>query len=111
MNFSKTYVRQEPNGALRIADTRVPLDSIVYAYLGGSLPERIHEQFPAVSLEEIHGSLAFYLANREEVGECLKRQDKLWEELRRKADENPSPVVLRLRALKAARAQEEPRAD
>jgi uncharacterized protein (DUF433 family) len=108
MNFSKSYVREESNGALRISDTRVSLDSIVYAYLDGASTECIHEQYPAVSLEEIHGALAFYLANRKEVDEYLKRQEKLWEEFRRKADENPSPVVQRLRALKAKALQEKP---
>lgn len=99
---AKTYVRADDHGALRVGKTGVSLDSVVCAYLQGHSPETIQDQYPALSPEEVHGAIAFYLANRKEVHEYLDRQEKLWEELRRKSEESPSPVVERLRALRAA---------
>ena len=98
--MAKEYVEQR-DGGYWIAGTRVSLDSVVYAFQQGHAPETIQDQYPALNLEEIYGAITFYLANREYVRQYLARQEQLWEELRRKADENPSPVVQRLRALQA----------
>jgi uncharacterized protein (DUF433 family) len=106
MITSKNYVREAPHGALKVGESDVSLDSVVYAYRDGHSPEMIVRQYPALTLEEAYGAIAFYLANREFVHEHLARQDKRWEELRRKSEEQPSPVVQRLRALKAKREQE-----
>jgi len=107
MAKSKEYVFTTETGGLRIVDTRVSLDSVVHAYLQGDSPEAIMEAFPALSLEQVHGAIAFYLANRAEVDEYLKRQEKLWEELRREQDRNPSPLIQRLRAMRKATAEKE----
>ncbi len=100
MSEAKQYVYTGDNGALRIGKTRVSLDSIVYAYLDGHSAESIQEQFPAVSLEEVYGAIAYYLGNRKSVQEHLARQEQRWEELRREIDKQPLPVVQRLRALR-----------
>jgi uncharacterized protein (DUF433 family) len=101
MIASKTYIRSDENGALRVGATRVSLDSVVYAFQKGHSPEAIRDQYPALSLEEVYGAITFYLANEEEVDRYLKKQEKLWDELRKEAEKNPSPVVERLRALRA----------
>ncbi len=104
----KQYVREDDGGALRVGETDISLDSVVHAFDQGHSPECIMQQYPALSLEDVYGAITFYLANREQVRQYLARQDQLWEELRRKADENPSPVVQRLRALKASRGGDKP---
>ena len=58
---------EERNGGYYVANTRVSLDSVVYAYLRGESPEGIAESFPALSLEQIFGALAYYAANRRSV--------------------------------------------
>ncbi len=103
---AKEYVHEDAHGALRVGQSDISLDSVVCCFDEGHSPESIMEQYPAMSLEEVYGAIAFYLANREEVRQYLARQERLWEELRRKADENPSPVVQRLRALKASQRRE-----
>jgi uncharacterized protein (DUF433 family) len=50
-----------------IAGTRVSLDSVVYAFLRGESPEGIAESYPALTVEQIFGLLAFYLANRDRI--------------------------------------------
>jgi hypothetical protein len=44
--------------------------------------------------------MAYYLANRQEVDQYLKRQHELWEKARAEQDANPPPVVQRIRAMK-----------
>jgi uncharacterized protein (DUF433 family) len=99
---AKTYVRVDEHGVLRVGDTRVSLDSVVYAFRQGHAPETIRQQYSTLSLEEVYGALAFYLANREEVDRYLERQQQAWDQFRQKADHQPPSVVERLRALRAA---------
>jgi uncharacterized protein (DUF433 family) len=87
--MGKDYV-EEREGAYWIAGTRVSLDSIVYAFLRGASPESIVRSFPAVSLEYVFGSIAFYLGNQREVDDYLRKGDAEFEALRKAAREaNP----------------------
>jgi uncharacterized protein (DUF433 family) len=70
-NFmQQNYVRIF-EGAYRIGDTRVSLDSIVYLFREGMSPESMVESYPALTLEQVHGALAFYLGNQKEVDAYL----------------------------------------
>lgn len=97
---SRTYVHENEHG-LRVGGCDISLDSVVINYQKGLSAESIQQHFPALSLEEVYGAIAFYLGNRKEVEEYLQRQEEAWAELKRRCDENPSPVVARLRALAA----------
>jgi len=100
MIMAKSYIRADEHGVLRIGATRVSLDSVVYAFQQGHAPETIQDQYPALSLEEVYGAIAFYLSNRGEVEDYLRRQEQRWEEFRQKSEESHSPVMQRLRKLK-----------
>ena len=104
MIASKVYVHEDEQGALRVGSTGVALDSVVHAFQQGHSAETIREQYPALSLEDVYGAIAFYLANREEVHRYLERQEQRWQELRQRAEQTPSPVVERLRTMKKAGA-------
>jgi uncharacterized protein (DUF433 family) len=58
-------------GTYRIADTRVSLDSLVYLYREGVSAKGIVESYPALTLEQVHGALAFYLENQKEIDAYL----------------------------------------
>jgi len=101
MQQPKSYVRTDENGAIRIGGTGVLLDSIVAAFEQGHSPETIREQYPALTLEEVYGAIAYYLANTEEVESYLRRQDALWSEWRARTSRLPPTVIERLRAKKS----------
>jgi uncharacterized protein (DUF433 family) len=101
-----SYVWKDEHGALRVGGTQVPLDSIVAAFEEGHSPEAIRQQYPSLSLEEVYGAIAYCLGHPEEVRAYLESQGRLWDEWRRKARERPSPVVERLRALRASTSPE-----
>ena len=55
------------NGGYYVSGTRVPLDSIVYSFKDGESPETIRQNFPSLTLEQVYGAIAFYLAHQAEV--------------------------------------------
>ncbi len=99
MDPPKRYVEPGSQGVLRVGSLGVTLDSVVIAFQDGHSPETIQQRYPALSLEEVYGAVAYYLANRNEVDQYLKRQEQVWQQARQHAGQNPSPVVQRLRAL------------
>lgn len=103
--INKTYVYKHPCGAYRIGATKVSLDSIVYRYLEGESAESIAADFPAVTLEEVFGAIAFYLGNREEVHEYLKEQDARWEKVEAEIDAKPNPAWKRMLKIKHERQE------
>jgi uncharacterized protein (DUF433 family) len=93
---AKDYV-EERSGVYFIAGTRVSLDSVVHAFLRGESPEGIAESFPAVTLEQVLGSLAHYLANRAKVDQYLSQGKEDFERLREQARRNNPGLYARLR--------------
>ncbi len=82
--MANEYIEQRDGGYF-IAGTRISLDSVVYAFLSGESPEGIAVSFPALGLEQIFGSLAFYMANRETVDRYLRDGQRDFEALREQA--------------------------
>jgi hypothetical protein len=99
MILSKRFVEEDSQHALRVGSSGVSLDSVVIAFQQGHSAETIQQLYPALSLEEVYGAIAFYLTNRDEVHQYLERQEQLWDQVRHSAAQNPSPVVQRLRSL------------
>ena len=60
------YVEQR-NGGFYVAGTRVSLDSIVYSFKTGDSPETIRQNFSSLTLEQVYGAIAFYLAHKQKV--------------------------------------------
>jgi uncharacterized protein (DUF433 family) len=106
MTPERAYVRVDENGVYRVGSTRVMLDSVVAAFHQGHSPETIKQQYPSLTLEEVYGSLAYYLAHSAEIDAYLQRQDAVWEQWRNRSEQQPSPVVERLRALRKAGVSE-----
>ena len=97
METTKSYVRADEHAVLRVGATRVMLDSVVAAFDQGHSAETIAQQYPSLSLEEVYGAITYYLANKDEVDQYLRRQDEVWRQWREKAEAVTSPVVQRLR--------------
>ena len=78
--MQREYVEKR-NGVYYVAGSRVSLVSIVYEYRDGAAPETIRQDFPTLSLEQIHGSIAFYLGHQEEVEAHLRDLEEKWDDL------------------------------
>ncbi len=108
MSEASRYVREDEHGVLRVGGTRVMLDSVIAGFEEGHSAETIRQQYPALSLEEVYGTIAYYLAHAEEIQTYLRRQDAVWKEWQARAAARPNPVAERLRALRRAGATEVP---
>ncbi|MBE9050058.1 DUF433 domain-containing protein [Nostocales cyanobacterium LEGE 11386] len=78
--LAKQYIEQRDQGYW-IAGTRISLESVVYGFLNGESPESIAQNFPLLSLEQVYGAIAFYLANQELIDAYLKTGEEEFEKL------------------------------
>lgn len=69
------YVEQR-NGGFYVAGTRVSLDSIVYSFKAGDSPETIRQNFSSLSLEQVYGAIAFYLAHEGDVDANIREGEE-----------------------------------
>ncbi|MEL6385536.1 MAG: DUF433 domain-containing protein [Cyanobacteria bacterium J06626_18] len=96
------YVEQR-EGVYWIARTRISLDSIVVTFLQGLTPETIAaECFPALSLEQVYGAIAYYLGHRDEIDAYLQQADAEFAALREATCEQDRPFYEKL--MQARRA-------
>ena len=79
--MAKEYVDYR-DSAYFVAGTRVSLDSVVHAFLRGESPEGVLESFPALTLEQIFGSLSYYLGNRDAIDAYLREGQQDFERIR-----------------------------
>lgn len=96
------YVEQTAEGVWKVCGSRVSLDSVLAAYLSGLSPEGMQEVFPSLSLEAIHGCLAFYLRNRAEMDAYLQRERDHFEAQRHAMAVKNQPLIDRLRAARSS---------
>ncbi len=82
--MEKTYVTKS-DGAYRITGSRVSLDSVVYDFLRGLSPESIVDNYDTLTLEQVYGAIACYLAHEAEVNAHLQANRDKFETLRLKA--------------------------
>jgi len=83
-----------PRGA---AHTRVSLDSLVYLFREGLSAESMVESFPTLTLEQVHGALAFYLAHQTEIDTYMAAADKADEEEQSESGRSNAELIAKLR--------------
>src|SRR6266496_6368768 len=79
-----SYV-MEVDGAYRMTDSRVSLDSVVYDFLSGLSPESIADNYDTLTLEQVYGAITYYLAHRTQVETHLRRNRARFDALRLQA--------------------------
>ena len=85
--MAKEYVELYEGIAYRIAGTRVLLDCVVYEFQQGSSPEYIQESFPTLTLEQVYGAIAYYLANKEQIDKYIADGEIEYEKFRQASRE------------------------
>lgn len=73
---SSPTVARDDNGTLRVGGTRVTFESVLWAHQRGATPEKIHQQFPSLSLADIYEAIAHYLRHQTELDRYLAGQEK-----------------------------------
>lgn len=89
----------DTDGVIRVAGSRVPLDTVVHAFHQGATAEEIAQQFPSIGLPDVYAVLAYYLSHRQDVTAYLERRAADAASVRAKNEALHSPVGLRERLL------------
>jgi len=64
----------DSQGVIRVAGTRVTLDTVVAAYNKGDTPEQIAQDYSSLEPADIYAVVAYYLRHRGDVEVYLERR-------------------------------------
>jgi uncharacterized protein (DUF433 family) len=103
-------LRVEPDGTIRVGQSRVILDLVIYAFQKDSTPEAIVNSFPTLRLSDVYLVLGYYLENRAEVEAYLRRREAEAQELQEKMERMfpQEGIRARLLAQREAKRTEKP---
>ena len=99
--MKKEYVKKV-EGAYRVGETRVSLDSLVYLFREGMSAESMVDSYPALTLEQVHGALAFYLANQKEIDAYLIEGQRAAEVQHRQSRQTNAELIAKLQRARNA---------
>ena len=100
-------LRLTEDGTIRIADSRVSLDSVLQHYKLGASAEQIAQKFPALDLADVYASISYYLNHEEAVEEYLRQQEAEGDEVQQEIEsalhyqENSAQLRARIRSRKS----------
>jgi uncharacterized protein (DUF433 family) len=89
----------DADGVIRIAHTRVTLDTLIEAFQDGATAEEIAQQYSAVSLADIYSLIGDYLHRRPEIEVYLARRRRGAEQVRQENEVRFNPAGIRARLL------------
>jgi uncharacterized protein (DUF433 family) len=93
-------IRRVQGGTLRVGNSRVSLDSVVYAFNRGEGAAEIQDAFDTLSLAEIHAAIAYYLHNKEKVDKYLAKRELEFEKARAKSHDANKKLIDKIQARK-----------
>ncbi|MBS1787436.1 MAG: DUF433 domain-containing protein [Acidobacteria bacterium] len=96
---TETVLRQDEGGVFRIGDSRVSLDSVVYAFNEGASPEEIVWRFPTLDLVQVYSVINYYLHHQEGVDAYLQTRRQQRAQLKKEIESRFSPQGIRERLL------------
>ncbi len=73
-------LREVEGGSVRVGNTKVALEGIIFAYRRGCTPEEIQGAFDAISLGDVYSIISYYLHRKEEVEEYLEEYQERWDQ-------------------------------
>lgn len=86
---------EQDTGRVRIAGTRIPIDTVVYAYRDGWIPDDIVRNYPALSPRDVKAVIAYYLRHREAVDAYLLAWEEHEDAVRRVVEADPVQQAFR----------------
>ncbi len=92
-------LRRDEGNVWRIGESRVSLDSVVYAFNEGASAEEIVWRFPTLDLAQVYSVISHYLQNQEEIENYLKTRKEQRAELKQEIESRFSPKDIRQRLL------------
>lgn len=82
-------LRLTEDGTIRIANSRVSLDSVVHHYKLGASAEQIVQKFPGLDLADVYAAITYYLNHEATVEEYLREQEAKSDEIQKRIESDP----------------------
>jgi len=98
----------DADGVIRVAGTRVTLDTIAYAFEHGATAEEIVQHYPTLPLAEVYSVLGYVLHHQSEVAAYLAGRAEVRSAVREENERQFDSQGIRARLL--ARPRQTPRA-
>ena len=92
-------IETDAHGVVRVAKTRVTLDTVVTAFLEGCTPEEIKEQYLSLQLSDIYLVIGYYLRHQDEVHNYLAERQRQSDLIQKQTEQRFNPVGIRDRLL------------
>lgn len=89
----------DARGVIRVAKTRVTLDTVVTAFLDGCTPEEIGEQYPSLQISDIYLVVGYYLKHKLEIDAYLAERQRQAASIRQEVEQRFNPVGIRERLI------------
>ncbi|HQU92169.1 MAG TPA: DUF433 domain-containing protein [Pyrinomonadaceae bacterium] len=88
---------QWEDGSIRVRDTRLLVDMIIYAHKRGLCPEEIYDSFPSSSytVADIYAVIAYYLSHKSEIDSYLANRETESEAAWKKIESDPKHLAFR----------------
>ena len=99
-------MKMDSEGVVRVAETRVTLDTLVAAFKNGGTPEQIAHDFPVLDLADVYAVITFYLHQRDPVENYLAEQRMKGDRIRQEMQTRFDPQGIRDRLLKRREAKD-----
>lgn len=89
----------DADGVIRVAGTRVTLDTVARAFERGATAEEIVQQYPVLPLADVYSVLGYLLRHQAEVAAYLTARGEQRAAVRRENERRLDPVGIRARLL------------
>ena len=87
------------DGQVRVAGTRIPLDTVVATFKDGATAEEIVRRYPALPLADVYYVIGYYLQHQQETEEYLAGQHKMSLKIRKENEARFAQQGIRERLL------------
>ena len=85
------YIEIDDRGVAKLIGTRSKVRQVVMDVLNGLSPEQVHEQYPHLSMAQIHAALAYYYYDhKDEIDTQIEEGRRFAEEMRK---QNPNRMT------------------
>lgn len=85
----------DPDGVLRVGDTRITLDTVLAVFTDGATAEEIVQQYPSLQLADVYSVIGYYLRHTSEVDTYLKNRREQGEAIRKENEARFDPRGVR----------------
>lgn len=90
INSEPIPLKADKDGVIRVANTRVTLDTVATAFLEGETAEEITQQYSSLDLADVYAVISYYLRQQSQVETYLEQRkiqaQRTHEEINRHSD-------------------------